>query len=514
MDVAKDRLIRQRVVRGTASNYVGKVLTLGTWFLLTPFILRQLGANSYGLWVLVGSVVSYGALLDFGIAAAVTKYVAEHVARDEIGNLREVVATALAFYSGLGVLAFGLAVGIAPFFPHLFNVAPAERETARWLVIAMGATLGVSIPFTTATAVLQGLQRYDLVNLTSIGGTVLSAAAVVIILLTGGGVLAMVLVNLPVVILMQCVAVRMISRVAPDLRFGLRGANRQTARRILTFSSSLFLIAVADRLHTKTDEIVIGVALPISAVTPYALARRLSELPQMLADQFMKIMLPLSSELHANDDRERIRLLYLTGTRITLAIFLPVAAVLIVLAGPVLAAWAGPQYVEGANLVVILTLASVFATSQWPAGIILQGMERHHFLAATSLGTALANLVLSILLVRSYGVVGVALGTLIPTVLETSLLVFPYALRILGVSFRETAQHIFIPVLMPASLSIAALLAMRQIAEPSSVPAILVMGLFSTVIYVSGYLAIGASAFERRSYREIVGVLLRINRPT
>jgi hypothetical protein len=47
--------------------------------------------------------------------------------------------------------------------------------------------------------------------------------------------------------------------------------------------------------------------------------------------------------------------------------------------------------------------------------------------------------VLSLLLVRRYGVVGVALGTLIPATLETLLLKLPLARREIGVSWRQVA---------------------------------------------------------------------------
>ncbi|MBA2676981.1 MAG: hypothetical protein H0U76_01070, partial [Ktedonobacteraceae bacterium] len=70
-DVVKDVPIRRRVLTSTITNYIGKIIALGTWFFLTPFILHQLGTTNYGLWTLVGSMVAYGSLLDLGIGGAV-----------------------------------------------------------------------------------------------------------------------------------------------------------------------------------------------------------------------------------------------------------------------------------------------------------------------------------------------------------------------------------------------------------------------------------------------------------
>ena len=63
--------LSRRVFLSTFSNYVGQIVTIGVWFLLTPFILDRLGATQYGLWVLVASFLAYGTLLDLGVNEAV-----------------------------------------------------------------------------------------------------------------------------------------------------------------------------------------------------------------------------------------------------------------------------------------------------------------------------------------------------------------------------------------------------------------------------------------------------------
>src|SRR5262249_16133486 len=95
MDAAKDTVIRRHVVCSTVSNYGAKLITLGIWFFLTPFILHQLGPTGYGIWILVGSVVAYGALLNFGMTGAIVKYIAEHRAKGESEQAQSLVATAL-----------------------------------------------------------------------------------------------------------------------------------------------------------------------------------------------------------------------------------------------------------------------------------------------------------------------------------------------------------------------------------------------------------------------------------
>jgi O-antigen/teichoic acid export membrane protein len=512
-DPAPAGYLRRRVVLSTLANYANKLVTLGVWFFLTPFLVRRLGDTQYGLWILVGSVVAYGTLLDFGIAPAVTKYVAEYHARGEIEQARSLVATALWLYTGLGLLALLASVLLAPVFPHIFAVPADQQTTAVWLVLLSGLGLAIALPATTASAVLQGLQRFDLSNIVGIVGMAVFTIATVSVLLLGGGLLGMVAVNIPITLIMQIPAIWLVYRTAPELRFGWGGARRELARRVFSFSSALVVINLASQVQTQTDEIVIGAFLPVASVTPYSIARRLSGIPQLLTNQFMKVLLPLASHLNARDERQQLRSLYLMGTRLTLAIDVPLVCGLLVLGRAFLGVWVGPEYAGVAPLAAILAIASLFDTSMWPAAYILQGMARHRPLALIAIGTAAVNLALSIYLVHPLGVTGVALGTLIPTLIECVCLVTPYAMRENGVSLRAFLVEILLPTLLPAGPMLATLYGLCQWLQPASYLAIIAVGAAGASVYGLLYLALSRGqpeqALLRHSIADVVGALRR-----
>ncbi len=502
-DTTKGARLRRRLARNTATNYIARVIMLGASFLLTPFILRELGTTTYGLWLLVGSVAGYSSLLDFGIAQSVVKYVAEYRAKGEMETARHLVATALWLYSLLGLVAVALGLFIAPLFPSLFGVPPEQQATAVTLVRLAGLAAGLAIPCTITTSVLRGLQRFDVVNVISVVGTLGTLAGTVAVLWLGGGVVGIVLVNIVLTIITQIPTVWYIRRTWPELHLGWRGARRAYVRTIVEYSSSFFVMNIAGRLETKTDEIVIGAFMSVGAVTPYALARRLSEITQILTDQFLKVLLPLASELHAEDDWGRLRLLYTTSSRLTLAIFLAIGCPVMMLAPALLTVWVGAEQAPYAYLVVILTLASLLSVSQWPAATILQGMARHRLPALTALGAGLLNLALSIVLLARFGLVGVAVGTLIPTALESIGFVLPYALRTLGISVKELLQTVVLPALLPVGPTLIVLALLPQALDLRSLLAVLVAAALGALTYVVGYLLLGTSRLERHTYRDV-----------
>lgn len=492
---------RRTVVLNVLSNYAGKFISTGAWFILTPFILAQLQDEIYGLWVLVGSLVAYGTLLEFGIAGAVTKYVAEYRTRKDGKMMSHLVTTAFALYCVLGLIVIVLSIGLAFVFPALFNVSEDNMTLAFWLVCLSGLGVGISIPCTTTSAILRGLQRFDIMNLIGVVSTLLNIGLIVLVLWLGGDVIGLVLVSLLVTLVMQIPSIWFIRRIAPELGFGWHYLDRQLLRTVVGFSTSVFLINLGGHLEAKTDEIVIGISLPVTAVTPYTLARRLSTLPQMLTDQFLALLLPLASELDAENDKRGLQRLYLTSTRLTLAVFLPIGVGLIMLAGSVLTIWVGAEYAQYSYLVVVLVLAGLIDTSQWPAGLILQGIGRHRFLAPIGLVTGLVNLVLSLMLVAPLGLMGIAVGTLIPTTLVCLMIVLPYALGVLDVRAGQLLMQVLIPALLPVVPMIVAINFLYTLLAPLTLWSILFIGGVGTLVFIIGYLSLPACDFERQLAR-------------
>jgi O-antigen/teichoic acid export membrane protein len=494
--------IARHLMRSTASNVAARVAVLGIWFVVTPFMVHRLGGTDYGLWVLVASLIAYGDLLDLGIGAAVTRYVAELRARGRSDEASVLVATALNMYCVIALLVTAVSVPFAVVFPDVFGIAKDQQGDARWVVLLTGVALAIRLPGLTAYSVLRGLQRFGIINIISVSTAVAQGAAFVAALLLGGGVVGLAAVALPLTVLNFAAMVLVIRRVAPDIRFGLRGGERRLVATVASFSGALIVINGAGVIKTKTDEIVIAAALPLSAVTPYSIARRLSELPTLLTYEFVRLLFPLASHLHGSEDTGKLRALYVGSTRVTLALFVPIAIALMVLAGPFLTAWVGERYAGDADVAVILIAAGALELVRYPGGMMMMASNAHRPLAIFAGASALLNLSLSVILVGSIGVTGVALGTLIAGSLE-ALVVLPFGMRHFRVPARTMLSQALAPGLLPAVPAVVALLGLRAALAPASLPAVVGVGAIGGLVYAAGYLSFSATADERLALRQI-----------
>jgi O-antigen/teichoic acid export membrane protein len=184
---------------------------------------------------------------------------------------------------------------------------------------------------------------------------------------------------------------------------------------------------------------------------------------------------------------------------LTLLVLVPFAAVVFVLSPALLTHWVGPEYAAGAEIAMMLTIAAVASTSLWPAVTILQGIGRHRPLAWMALASGLSNLALSLLLVQPFGIRGVALGTLVPTVLEHVCLMLPYTLHALEVDLRSLLREAILPTALPIVPMIALLQISTRTLGTDSLLACLVIGAIGVASYALVYLWLGAGPQEREA---------------
>ena len=100
-------LDRARVLLNVLSNWGAFAVNAVIAFFLSPYIVRSLGAEVYGAWVLVGSLVGYLGLLDIGVRGAVTKFVAAHHAARAHDEASRIASAALAFFGTSGLARDG-----------------------------------------------------------------------------------------------------------------------------------------------------------------------------------------------------------------------------------------------------------------------------------------------------------------------------------------------------------------------------------------------------------------------
>jgi O-antigen/teichoic acid export membrane protein len=403
----------------------------------------------------------------------VIRHVSLHRARGEPHEVDRVVAASVAIVAALAVLVLPLVALLARFGPALFDPGPELRESLAHAIWLVGLAALLAFPKRILFAVIEGHQRFDLLNLCSVSGALLGALLSVAVVLRGGGLIALMVVLLAQLVYEVAVESWIVVRLL-GVRPRPRGVRREDLRRLLGYSYYAFLIDVAVGIAHRIDTAVIAAFLSPGAITFYTVGTRIAGVVEKLTAPLIDTFFPLASDLHTAKEDARLQRLLLEGTRLTVLLTAPCVVVIGWYGDDLIRWWVGPDYVAQSLPVLRIFLAVVFlAVFESTSARILLGVGRVKFDANVSLATAGANLVLSLLLVRSHGLVGVALGTLIPMAVANLCVSVPYTCALTGTPVLRLYGAVLLPlaaIVVPAVA--AATLSERFIRMPAAALAV------------------------------------------
>jgi O-antigen/teichoic acid export membrane protein len=415
--------LKIRALKNVVSSWAGLAVNIAVGFFLWPFILHHLGDEASGLWVLIFSVTGYYGIFDFGIRSSLIRYVSKFQATGEKEQLARLVNTSLFTYSCLGmVLVVATTVG-AFYVDRLFHIPQDFLKQAQILFLMVGYSVALGFPLGISGGILEGLQSFYLINSTNIIATLLRAVLIIYVLWHGFGLLTVALITVSLPLIASAVRALIAHRLL-RIRYGWKYVSRESFRQVANYSSVTFLIIVAFQLRFKTDAVIIGTFLSAAAITHFSIGARLVDYAGNVVSSLANIFTPMSSHFHATGDYAQLRKIFISGNRACALVMFPMMVVLVVMGKSVIEAWVGPRYVSSYVVLLVLLIPSVLWESQSTSTRILFGMSSHKTLAYVVLAEGVINLILSIALVRSLGIVGDAIGTGLPLLL-TALFFLP-----------------------------------------------------------------------------------------
>jgi O-antigen/teichoic acid export membrane protein len=478
-----------QIIKNISSSWFSLGINIVTGIFLSPFILHRLGDTAFGVWVLIFSVTGYYGLFDLGIRSSVVRYVSKFTATEEDEELAKVVNTSLFSYSCIGLASTLVTLALCFNVDHVFRKIPLEMmPTARWLLLMVGSSIALGFPLGVFNGFLEGLQRFYILNWSNVIATLLRTALVVVVLNRGYGLLMVTFITIILPLIASIVRAVIALHLRP-VPLGFKYVDRATFRRIVNYSSSTFLIMVAGRLKFKTDEVVIGTMLSAAAVTYFNIGNRIVDYAGGVVTTLAQVFVPMSSQSDAKGDMNRLRKIFVVGNRVCAFIIFPICAVLIMLGRSVIEVWVGKKYVETSYpVLVIMIIACTLWWSQSASGRVLFGMSKHGTWAKITLIEGVSNLILSILLVRPFGIIGDAFGTAIPLACSTIFFMPRHVSKLLGIRLRTYLREAYVLPLFLTMPLVAVLLLLKQWFVPHNYRELGLQLLIAGAVYGAGLL--------------------------
>jgi O-antigen/teichoic acid export membrane protein len=482
-----------------STRYLAIFIDGALGLIVLPFNVAHLGPAAYGLWALTTSVTWFFGVLDLGYGSALVKFIAQYRAWRDRAALNEIVSTIGMVFTALGALCFVVTALLAWRIDSLFHIEPEQTRTAQWVLLIVGAYLSVRFALSIFGAVVYGFQRYYLNNAASIVTSLVVATVNVAVLSTGHGLVTLVAAVTIVRVLSLGLFAWNAYRAFPGLHVLPSLFRRARLQEVTGFSVYMLVLDWSAKLNYSSDTIVIGAMLNTTAVAVWTVGQRLAQLAQQLTNQLNDALFPNVVDSDAVQRHDRLQMILVQGTKLSLALAAPLCLGLIVLADPLIHSWVGAKFSASVlPMQIMLTVVLVRGCTS-SATLILRGAGQHKLLAYTNAATAGVNVLLSVALVRPLGLLGVALGTLIPIGVSAVFVVYPAACRRVGLPVRRALVEGIWPAAWPAVIMLGVLWLGRRLPSTGLIEVALHLAV-GGLVYMGLFLGLAIGADQRRFY--------------
>jgi O-antigen/teichoic acid export membrane protein len=408
----------RQIAKAVVISWSGMASAIIAGFIMAPFLVHHLGVAGYGVWVLIQSTISYMYLMDLGLRTAVIRFVAHDYTNGNHSEVSCIVSAALwvRFWSATVVVLISFLVALL--LSHLFSIPPQYLMSARVALVLMGFTFASTLVFSVFSATLMAIGSYSLFATLETWQIVLTTLGLIPIVNAGYGLIGMAGWCFVVVTANNVAIAAACFRRYPQLKLTITGVpQRRLLKELWSVGSYYAGYNLADQLITYTDTLVVATFISAPAVAYYAVAGRMVLYVRQIAVAIIKYFMPLASAAEARNKSHSLQQLQLKGTQIILLVTLPIVVTLFIRGGTFLGLWIGPDFEGKATpiLQILMATTGIMMTNAGATGLTV-AMGKQRWLALFALTEGLANLTLSIILAKSMGMIGVAIGTAVPSI--------------------------------------------------------------------------------------------------
>jgi O-antigen/teichoic acid export membrane protein len=386
-------------------------------FVVTPAILYGLGDARYGGWLLINSFVSYTRFLDLGTSSGAVKYGAGAEKRGDMEDFQRVLDTATALFLGIAFLTMLATGALTVLLPHLYPTVAGDEALT---ILVLGCSMVVDAcarPFATT---LRMRSLYFITDAFEIVSYSIFKLGLLLYLAYSGRLSLRVLAILTLCdsglrILFAATAALTIN---PAVRkINPFRAHRAMVRKIATMGVAVTIMLLADIIRFQIDAAVIGFFKPDSpiSISIFGVGTRLPSIANTAIGVIGAVLIPRLSGLSEVGDKKGAMDLVREGSQTTGFVASFVLVNIAVLGPGFLALWLKKPWVaESGRLLLVMLPGYYIALLTGPAAGLLVGEGKMRGLTLLTVVEALTNLALSIALIFRLGILGVALGTVIP----------------------------------------------------------------------------------------------------
>ena len=304
-----NRLLKNQTIKNAYFSVIDAVFLPFAMLAATPLFLKQLGAEQYGIWMLINSIIASMAILNIGGADVVTKYVSAYRKDENTQNIKQVFSTVFILQIILAAIISFLIIWLAPIFvtSGIFKVELKYQPLFAQSLIFGGFLFVIKMIEQVMIGFLRGQERYDLSSLMSIFSKSILIITQILVVINDGNLSALFLYSFIVLSLILGIEIIGLKLLYLEAQF-LTSFSINTLTELLNFSGWAWLLSLALLFTSQIDRWLIGALVGMEVLAYYAIALLVFNQIHAIIASSLSWIFPKVSKMGVN--KETTQLLY------------------------------------------------------------------------------------------------------------------------------------------------------------------------------------------------------------
>ncbi|MCF6279264.1 MAG: oligosaccharide flippase family protein [Flavobacteriaceae bacterium] len=417
---------------GVALSYVTIFLTNVIGLLITPFIVKSLGEAQYGIYTMIGALVGYMTVLDFGLNNTIIRFIAKYRAENDKGGEENFLAHAFIMYVIISLLVVIGGMIIYYNLDDLYGktLTSNELEMAKTMFLILVFNLAISLPGGAFKGICSGHEEFILPRITNIIRYIVRSALVVGLLLLDGDAIGLVV--LDTIMNLLIIAVNMVIVFKKlKVRIHLHQFEKKLLRQILGFSLWIFVFAIVQQMRWKFGHLILGTLFKPEVVAVYAIGTVLGNYYGAFSSAIASVFLPKAMKMVTNNaSSSQLTGMFIKISRMILFVLLYILGGFILVGVDFIHFWVGDEFSEAYAMAVVMMLGLTLILSQGFGNNIIEARNKLKFRGVIMIIVTICGAVLGAFLAKENKGLGMIIGTVIFMLLERVIMTWYYHTKI------------------------------------------------------------------------------------
>ena len=435
---------------GAILSYLAIFINIASALIYTPWMLSRLGEGDYGLFTLAHSLINMF-LLDFGISAAVTRFISKYKAEGEQEKINQLLGVVYKLFIVISLIIFVILFVLYFFIDGIYGGLTAQ-ETAKFknVFIIFGIFTVVSFPLAgTVNGILTSYEKFIPLKICDILHKIVNMALIILAIILNQGLYVFVIIT-ACGNLLTFVVKFIIIKTSTPIKIRIRYFDKKLLKDIFSFSVWMLVNTICGRLIMNLCPNILGM-IPSAgtlAITIFSFASTIEGYAFIFANAIDGMFMPKIARIcYKEQQPDKLLKLMIKVGRFQFVLIGLILVGFTIVGSEFMHLWIGGRLTVGSEIVywsaLLLLVPAPFYLSQHigRSSLIIMGKVKE--IALVNIIKAILGVILVTILSIFFGVLGACIGICIAYLVRNILLMFLYK-RILKLKIWQFIKDCYI----------------------------------------------------------------------